>query len=519
MESTCNPNPEDWWKSDNVQLLLNSILEHPGADHTLLVHAALQGRPLINAHVHGLVRALDRATGKSKKKTAAHFVSRPVALHGWLFHLGGAAGLHPPPLRTTDAGAVLSKAVEAAATAASKAFFTKRDNLLLSQSRGCPTAAGDLASLRSQAYNILPLQIEDFDSRQGATGPKRVATAPPAPPPADPADAELRRRADGCLALAMGTHGRLGVASGVRLLLGEHDVLRLVVHYADMRTTAWVARPPPKEVPTLRRHLMLEHAELSATRGQLDDALTLIRSLMVENRRTRRQLESAERRNADADERAENIREAAGVWQQAVLADSENHMKRQRQEHAASMHEQKRELTDMIHKSDQKCLEVDAQRIRELEPMSGDRREDLQRLAEARSGLAREAASLERQFREQEAATERLRNARNGSTLEWLQTVEAENKKLKQRRTLNQRRQSDANVADRRVREAKGQVHASHPTQPNPTSPCAYHPTQPSPTQPNPAQPNPPHPNPPRLLRHGRRLANTASTTMRVSNG
>jgi hypothetical protein len=256
----------------------------------------------------------------------------------------------------------------------------------------------------------------------------------------------------------MGTHGRLGVASGVRLIVGEHDVLRLVARHAELRTTDWVARAPAKEVPTLRRHLLLEHAEVLLTREQLDNANVMIKSLMVANERLRRQLVCAERRTAEVDKRAEEIREKASDWKQLVTAECEQEMKRQRQDHAASMREQKRELTDMIHKSKQECLEVDAQRVRELESMSGDRREDLQRLAEARSSLAREAVALERQFREQEAATERLRNARNGSTLEWLRTLEVENKLLKKRRTLNQRRQSDANVADRKCRVAKEQV-------------------------------------------------------------
>ena len=54
-----------------------------------------------------------------------------------------------------------------------------------------------------------------------------------------PAEAELRRRADCCLALAMGTHERLGLESRAHHLRGHHDVFRLIMEYAGLRTSAW----------------------------------------------------------------------------------------------------------------------------------------------------------------------------------------------------------------------------------------------------------------------------------------
>jgi hypothetical protein len=50
---------------------------------------------------------------------------------------------------------------------------------------------------------------------------------------------------------------------------------------------------------------------------------------------------------------------------------------------------------------------------------------------------------------------------RTGSEVERRRALEAENKRLKQRRTKNQRRQSDANLADRRTKVAQGQADAA----------------------------------------------------------
>eukprot|EP00966_Prymnesium_polylepis_P300730 6949865-Prymnesium_polylepis.1 len=57
--------PEDWWQLDAVQQLLCDILEAPSATHPSAA-AAVPGGVLLDAHVHGLVRALEKLVGARK---------------------------------------------------------------------------------------------------------------------------------------------------------------------------------------------------------------------------------------------------------------------------------------------------------------------------------------------------------------------------------------------------------------------------------------------------------------------
>ena len=114
------------------------------------------------------------------------------------------------------------------------------------------------------------------------------------------------------------------------------------------------------------------------------------------------------------------IREAAAAWKQMVTAEHEQQQKQERREHAKSKRELSRELTDRWMAERKNVLEAEAARVRTAEAMSGDRREDLRRTAEERNCAEELAAVHLRQFREQEASTARLRNARNASTLERL---------------------------------------------------------------------------------------------------
>ena len=122
--------PEDWWRLDEVQQLLANLLDHPGLDHSEAVRAALRdhGGVLLDAHVHGLARALDDFVGGKHKRFT---ISRPVALHVWLFHLGGGdeAKLLPFPSTSAGAAAAASRATEKAVARAADAFFARRKKL------------------------------------------------------------------------------------------------------------------------------------------------------------------------------------------------------------------------------------------------------------------------------------------------------------------------------------------------------------------------------------------------------
>eukprot|EP00966_Prymnesium_polylepis_P111099 2569788-Prymnesium_polylepis.1 len=71
-------------------------------------------------------------------------------------------------------------------------------------------------------------------------------------------------------------------------------------------------------------------------------------------------------------------------------------------------------------------LDAETRHVSELESMSGDRRDEIARLRDERNAAATAAADFERQYHEQQAAAERLRNARNGSALERQALLEQE---------------------------------------------------------------------------------------------
>ena len=118
----------------------------------------------------------------------------------------------------------------------------------------------------------------------------------------------------------MGTHQRLGMSSGLRLLAGEEDALRLIAAHAELHTTIWLARPPPKELPELRRHLRLEHGERMLVHQQLDDALVEIDALRTEHdralRRAASEAQNAARWHAQFDEFARELQADCATWQE-----------------------------------------------------------------------------------------------------------------------------------------------------------------------------------------------------------
>ena len=150
----------------------------------------------------------------------------------------------------------------------------------------------------------------------------------------------------------MGTHGRLGMSSGVLQLQGEHDVLRLIARHAEIRTTVWLARAPPKELPTLRRHLRLEHGERRVAEELLSDAHLTINALAQQLQRAQRQAECAAQDNARLREQFDDYRcelqDASADWRAAVERESDAALKAQRAAAAAAAREQKREHTLLL---------------------------------------------------------------------------------------------------------------------------------------------------------------------------
>ena len=237
---------EGWAQRPDVLLLLGEILADPSGDHAGGVAKSLEG-PLLDAHVASIVRALDLL--RDDPAFAKSFTTdRGVALHTILYHLLGGAerGLPPPPRDSSRSETQRCAPGLKAASKMSQRFFTDRDEArrqekgdngaALQKLRGRVFAPATHKNLRTDA---------DVLARAAKAAASAASAAPPAPPPADPADAELRRRTDCCMALAMGTHRRLGMSSALRLLTGEEDTLRLIAAHAELRTTVWLARYGP----------------------------------------------------------------------------------------------------------------------------------------------------------------------------------------------------------------------------------------------------------------------------------
>mgnify|MGYP002630576956 CR=1 FL=1 len=416
---------EEWAQQPGVRRLLAAILADPHGDHAAGVAGQLDG-VLLDAHVAGIVRVLE-TLGTDATFGQSFTTNGGAALHAVLYHLlgGDQRGLPQPPLNSSREEIQRCKAGWATAKPASDKFFKD-----LPKARWKAKEGGDASwwhDLHGRVFN------PDTHKNLRAPGTPAPKQAPKHGKEAHAVaaggggggggdggagEAEIRRRAACGRALAMGTHPRLGMSSVVQKLAGVHDVFRLIAEHAELRTTLWIAKSPPKEVLTLRRHLHAEHAELFVTRQHLDDALVREQALARENEQLRRQLQSARCAEAEADGRAEEIREEAGAWKEQVAADCERRLKEQRCKHAREMREQDRALTNWAMAERERADATDAQRVADLEAMSGDRRELIAELAAARDGAQGSAARFEEQYTQQRAAAERLRAARNASALE-----------------------------------------------------------------------------------------------------
>ena len=354
------------------------------------------------------------------------------------------------------------------ALAKARASAKKDGGTALRELRGQVFAPATHKNLRRQDADVAP------PSKQAtSTAPTRTAAAAPTPDPADPAEAEIRRRAACCLALAMGTHNRLGIQSRVHELRGHDDVFRLIAEHAEMRTTEWFARPLPKELPTLRRHLRLEHGERRMAEELLSDAHVTIEELRTQLTRALRREQSAVAaancRVADEKARAEEVREGAAEWQRLQQRAWDERRKEERREDAQAARAEIRWLMDRLAEAQaelqQQKRAAEIQLVDRLRDQDVEMRARGQRLAAARDQAEaerREAdgliAQLEQQHREQLAAMERLRNARNGSALERQAALEVEVQRLKARRKATQLKVSDVNLARRATDVAQQQL-------------------------------------------------------------
>ena len=470
--------PEAWANRPHILELLASILAHPAGDHAAAV-AALPEGVLLNAHVASIVRVLDGL--RSNVAFANSFTSvAGVALHTILFHLLGGASQQlpaPPTAPVTRDDIARCASGWAVAKPAAKKFFSDMAAARFKEKQG---DGAELHRLRTAVFAVdSHKNLRPAAGAGGAAAAKKAAAAATGaggddstPPTAAAIQAAHTAR---LLAFAMGTHERLGEGyssydgpCAVRRLANDHDVLGLIGDYVRGKPKRTLA-PPPREVVLLRFRLANVDRERVDWRQAADDLQVRLATATAEAQRWARQAASArneavelrsscERRVAAEAQRVEEVQEGAAAWKELHQRTWTQQRKVERQEAAAAAREKERWLTERW-MDERAAREAHGLRhVSELESMSGDRRDEIKRLAAERDAAEAAATEFERQYHEQQAAAERLRSARNGSALERQAALEQELREAKRRRTQNQRRLSDANLSDTRWRNAQAQL-------------------------------------------------------------
>jgi hypothetical protein len=128
---------------------------------------------------------------------------------------------------------------------------------------------------------------------------------------------------------------------------------------------------------------------------------------------------------------------------------------------AAKTCEHKAEMRELLAENLETVEKLEVRQIAELESMSQDRRDLIAELATGRDQATSGRQLVQRQYEEQQAATERLRNSRNGTQLERSAQLEEQVKALQTRRKANQRTMADYNLSERRVEVAQQQQAAA----------------------------------------------------------
>ena len=469
-----DPAPELWSTRPEAVQLLGNILANPHADHVPGV-AQLSLGVLREAHVAGIVRALEGLEEGTTPFPNSFTTNAGAALHTVLYHLLGGAdqNLPPPPSDTSRDEIKRCSAGWSTAKPDKDTFFRK-----LAKAKAKADGGDALRALRGAIFAPVRhknLRRPDADpalpqkTSITAATVRQASGSAPAPDPADPAEAELRRRAACCLALAMGTHDRLGMQSRVHRLHGQEDVFRLISKHAELRTTEWFARPLPKELPTLRRHLRLEYGMRMDVQGQLDDE-------RVRSRALERERDEAIRRAdwADTERRAARRREMAQHQENdARLADAlqavsglEKKLRRElTQELTQRSREEERWLTEQWMEAKETLQKFIAEEPDRRRAQDAEMRDERCRLSAEREEKAAEAAELaeqveqlQLQLQQLEVALQRVRETSKAGLLQQVTELQQKVRDLGARRKANQLKVIDANLARRATAVAQQQL-------------------------------------------------------------
>ena len=468
--------------------LLATMLEDPWGDHQAAVHELFPDG-LCAAHVFALSRFSDNVKLQAAGSFQSSFTAdRAHALHTWLYHLlGGAdAKLLAPPAVDDRMGVKACTYVCDRSKAAAKVFKKERDRLRQTKARGSATADTELDQLRSARTVpymswLLPRDAKfEKTSSSGGGGDPTVGS-----------EAERVAATARLLALAMGTHIRLGAGycsrsepCGVIRLAGHNDLLGIIASFHRYGHAGKVLHPGAKEVCELRAlnwRLEQERHAWRAAAGELESTVVELERELERKERCHTAKLAAERVEwggllRAAEEKLELLFEKCKVGECRVWGDGMvdwwcdcewwlTDCFRPTQAEAKTL---KARLTvankDSKEESQEWQLYVNRLKndhTNDIRDTIAELREYQQRAGEERDDEAERAVELEQRVTELSAALERVRSTSKAGLLEQLGQLQAKVRELGTRRTLNQRRVSDANLADRRTRVAEEKAAAA----------------------------------------------------------
>ena len=282
--------------------LLQKMLDEPNVYHN--VRDLLSPDGVCIAHVLGLVGLLSTQRGGPWGKHFDGRATRAVALHLWLYHLGGGADakLRAPTMKAADSKALLNK-IEGECSS----YTIKLRELKVKRTRRVERAQST-EDVDSSIATLLDGILQPFNWRLVRVGAPVPAAGGGggggAPVLSDEVKANLR---DLRSLIAKGVSTR---ASPLHSLMGQDDVLFNICDLACIGgMCVWL--PTPHGVPLLeaRRHLYLEHSKVIVLTQQLGERDAAVSELQQELARAGRREEHAMHLSDEARRTVQRVRD------------------------------------------------------------------------------------------------------------------------------------------------------------------------------------------------------------------
>ena len=435
---------------------LQQILDHPFDDHPNVRYMQPAGG-LRNAHVIGLLRLLRSGKPNSPGPWQKHFSNRRVtyrgaALHIWLYHLlqGGGAKLRVPDTCKSD---MWNQARLGEQEKEERSFTAKRqeyESKVRTKSGATKqTAQEQLQALLAGVW--LPYDWGWLHATRPTTPAVSAAPAPPTPP--DSSTDQALTASDLRWLVA---RGAATTASPLHAIAGQSDVLRYVCDLACIGGLArWTPTPQLPRLRMVEQLLCLEHRRSWLLGQQLDERDLLVDELQTAAVRSERREHSAFDQATAAIERAHRIRAEDSERFNEFVAETEKYVARLHREYGREMKVAGTEWQLKVNRSENFGATA-------VQAAKAKLRDELAAVVAQRDAVVAEhkkeaeaRAEAEAQLQAERAASARLRELRTGSEVERRRALEEECKRLRQRRSGNQRRISDYNLGERRVQVAQ----------------------------------------------------------------